>query len=125
MDHPDHVPLLDPSTPFRQVPTSTDLRSQLHLQRNDAAAELAVMHRPPQDTLLRRLYTSQIGLAVLSFFGTAVLLYLVNPPVTQVRRRDNRTAEKQDWRWVFLLSLLVAVLVYIMPDLLAFLHIYP
>jgi fatty acid desaturase len=105
---------------------STTTRMKHHNDRNveAAAAAAASTTPPPKSPIWRKVLLSQLGLAGISAAAAAALLYLVNPPITQFKRVDPATSEKQDWRKVLLVCFIVLILVFIMPEVLTLAHIF-
>jgi hypothetical protein len=74
----------------------------------------------PQDNKNRAMYMiygTQAALAVIGASLTAVLLYIINPPITQKKRPDSMTCTGQDWRKVFLMAFIVLLLIILIPEL--------
>lgn len=117
---------MDPATQFTQKPPMAEDRMRFHQDRNvQVAAAAAASQKPISKTpVWQKVLLSQLGLAGLSTAATATLLYVVNPPITQFKRQDPSTSEKQDWRKVLFVCFLVLVAVFIMPEVLTLAHIF-
>jgi hypothetical protein len=47
---------------------------------------------------------------------TVLLLYIFNPPMTQLKRTDDMTSEKQDWKKVLALTVFVFLITLLLPE---------
>lgn len=91
--------------------------------------EIAEMDRKAQTALLRKqiqneksfnikLYSTQVAISLFGGIVVAIFCYIFNPPLTQKTREDQYTMQDQDWRWVLLFSVIIALLIFIVPEFL-------
>jgi hypothetical protein len=123
----DGIQRYDPSTKLTAIPTQTEAREMLHADRQEHTETLlnaAKNKNSSKINLLTKIYGTQIGLAIASALISAGLLYWVNPPITQYKRKDTITSEKQDYRKVLVVCSLVLILVFVGPELLSFLRLF-
>jgi hypothetical protein len=122
----DDIQRFDPSTRAQEIPTQNDAREMLHVQRQQNADDLmkaAKAKKKSKLNFLTKIYGTQIGVAFFSSLAAAGLLYWVNPPLTQFRRKDNICSQKQNWKYVLLACSLVLIGVFVGPEILSFLRI--
>lgn len=62
------------------------------------------------------IYCSQLVIALITAVIVAVLLYVINPPITQKSIKDDGFASmEQDWKKVLIVVTIVFVVVFIIP----------
>jgi len=66
-------------------------------------------------SLWKSTYMIQLLASVVAAVVAAISLYLINPPLTQKKRTDPYTSEKQDWRKVLFVVFLVFIFAFLIP----------
>lgn len=126
-DDLDGIHRFDPSTRLKEIPTEGEAREMLHAERQENTENLlkAAKNRTNGNiNILTKIYGTQIGLAIGSALLGAGLLYWINPPITQCKRKDSLSSEKQDYRKVLIVCTLVLISVFVGPELLSFLRLF-
>lgn len=67
-----------------------------------------------------KLYGTQIGLALLTSGISLGILYIVNPPLSQQKRRDRFSSEKQSWQIVLIICVIIFLIVLVGPEIVSF-----
>lgn len=124
--NPQAVKPIDPDLLVDLPPTNFELAQQAREYReNRAQALAAAAYEPPKKKhFFAKIYGTQLGIASISALITALILYIINPPLTQRKRTDDLTREKQDWRWVLITCFIVFILVFVMPEIFKILHLF-
>lgn len=123
--NPEAVRPMDPALLVDLPPTNFELAQQAREYRENIAQALAAAYESPKkEHFLAKIYGTQLGIASVSAILTALILYIVNPPLTQRKRVDDLTRERQDWRWVLITCFIVFILVFVMPEIFKLLHLF-
>lgn len=111
--------LIDPATNFKNLPSLTDLKNseKIFEEQNEQKKLLEQhQHEKQKDKKWYHFWLGQGILALVAAGITAVLLYVFNPPITQQKRRDELTSEKQNWVKVLAMCFFVFLLVLLLPE---------
>jgi hypothetical protein len=113
--------LIDPATNFNELPSLTDLKQseKIFEEQNEQKKILEQHHQIREQQKEKRWYHFWLGQGILALAAagiTAILLYVFNPPITQQKRRDELTSEKQNWVKVLAMCFFVFLLVLLLPE---------
>jgi hypothetical protein len=125
MDAPEEIRRFDPSMKPGAVPTFTSIRHDLTIQREENNRAYTETFKPDaKKKPFYMIYGTQIGLSAAGIILGAGILYYFNPPITQVKRTDEYTQERQDWRKVVFALSLVGIAIFVMPDVMMAMRIF-
>jgi hypothetical protein len=120
IDNYEAISRYDPSMNLGNVATGGDARDLLRVEREQDAQKLLKAAKTKRDKnntgVLAKIYGTQIGLALGTGLVSVGVCYWLNPPITQHKRSDELTCEKQDWRKVMLLFSIISVSVFFGPE---------
>lgn len=68
-------------------------------------------------TALSIIYGTQLGIAVFTGIIIAILLILINPPITQIQTNDPNVSSNQSWSAVLIVVIIVILIVFFAPIL--------
>ena len=91
-------------------------RTKLHRRREADNRELKKVNDAKEKSKkhpLAIIYGTQLGVSLGAGVLTASLLYVVNPPLSQKARTDPYTSEKQDWKKVLLITIIVMAIRFV------------
>ena len=110
--------LIDPVTNFRNIPGLVDLKQkdQIFEDQKEQKKILEKQCKKQEDKKWYQGWLAQGILAIVSSGLTVILLYVFNPPMTQQKRRDDYTSEKQSVLKVIAVCFFVFLLVLLLPE---------
>lgn len=108
--------IVDPSTSFDDIPTVAATRNAIHQKRLQTLQTLDDIAKNRRG-FLNNFLGSQLGLAIVVALLTFVLLCIVNPPLTQKKRKLPTVSENQDAGKALLFSFVAAVAVFFVPEI--------
>ncbi len=90
-------------TDFQNIPNSQDRLDRLTDMRQRMAGENeAIQNQQKQITTLKKFFKSRLGMATLAFILVILILYILNPPITQGKRKSHFEMGSQDgWKVLF------------------------
>lgn len=107
--------LYDSSSKKRKL-SSRKVREERRRRRKEKE-KLKLRKKKQSESVWKSIYVVQLVSAIVVVLATAIALYLINPPLTQKKRKDPYTNEKQDWKKVLFVLFIVFVLVFLLPVL--------
>lgn len=110
--------VIDPTTNFQNIPTLVDLKEKQQIFQDQS--EQKKIFESQAKNREKKWYAPWLGQGALALASVAIVatsLYLINPPLTQKKRKDELTSETQSVVWVIVICAFVFVLVMFLPTL--------
>lgn len=110
--------LIDPALDVKSLPNIAELgQTQRILEEQSEKKEILQLQcKKAEDKKWYHIWLAQGILAIAAAGLVAILCYAVNPPITQKKRKDGYTSEKQDWKKVLLFTFFVFLIVLLLPE---------
>ncbi len=112
-------------TNFSQIPGSQDRLDRLATLRSRMVGEnQAIQDQQKQITTFKRFFKSRLGMATIAFILVILILYILNPPITQGRRKSHYEMGSQDGWKVLFVSIATFLVVFFSQDIVKLWHKY-
>ena len=106
--------LYPPTTPFDQIPSSYGMHKQIAEMNQQMHNQIDYLNAK-RDYSVGKLMKTPLGLALVVFAIVMLVLFLVNPPLTQKNTGSTIEEGKQDFWKMVLFAGIVAALAYLSP----------
>ncbi len=110
--------LIDPVTNFQNIPGLVDLKRKEEVY-TDQQQQKQILEKECKKQGEKKWYHAWLTQSILAIVGsgfTAVMLYIFNPPISQQKRRDEFTSEKQSVVKVLAMCFFVFLLILLLPE---------
>lgn len=117
--------IIDPITNFQSIPGLVDLKEKTQVFENQKEQKKILENQCKKQEVKKwyHFWITQGMLALVVAGITAILLYIFNPPMTQRKRKDEYTSEKQSFVKVLGICFLIFILVLVLPEIIRLINV--
>jgi len=109
--------LLDPTINFNTIPSIPSLKKLNEVYQDQKEQKNILQKNFKKKEKWYSKWLTQGILAIISSIIIALLLFIINPPITQKFNKDENISEKQDWKKVLIMCVIVFLLVLLLPEI--------
>ena len=95
-----------------------NIYAQLNLTRNEKEKNTQLIKeekKKHKEKIWKMIFFSQLGIAFITAVIVAIILYIINAPITQTHNHDMFTKESQNWVVVLIIAFIAFVIVFTAP----------
>lgn len=109
--------LLDPTLNFNAIPTIPSLKKLNEVYQDQKEQKNILQKNCNKKEKWYYVWLTQGILAIISSIIIALILFITNPPISQKKNKDKSISEKQNWKKVLIICIIVFLLVLLLPEI--------